>query len=45
MVPAPVLAGEALLLVDMDEVMITARENDVIDETFSSLSHLRYPHN
>lgn len=31
MVPALVLAGEALLLVDMDEVMITAWENDVID--------------
>ena len=31
MVPALVLAGEELLLVDMDEVMITARENDVID--------------
>ena len=31
MVPALVLAGEALLLVHMDEVMITARENDVID--------------
>lgn len=31
MVPALVLAGEAFLLVDMDEVMITARENDVID--------------
>ena len=31
MVPALVLAGEALSLVDMDEVMITARENDVID--------------
>ena len=31
MVPALVLAGEELLLVDLDEVMITARENDVID--------------
>lgn len=31
MVPALVLAGEELLLVDMNEVMITARENDVID--------------
>ena len=31
MVPALVLAGEELLLVNLDEVMITARENDVID--------------
>ena len=31
MVPALALAGEELLLVDLDEVMITARENDVID--------------
>lgn len=31
MVPASVLAGKDFLLVDMDEVMITARENDVID--------------